>query len=85
MADVLNVELVMVNTSEGAAYGAAVLAATGAGTFPDVASACETIIQITGSTPPGPAVAAYEGLYPLYRALYPALRPSFNAIAQLST
>jgi xylulokinase len=85
LADVLGVELVTVNTTEGAAYGAAVLAATGAGTFPDVVSACETIIQITGSTPPGPAVVAYEGLYPLYRALYPALRPSFNAIAQLST
>jgi hypothetical protein len=28
-------------TTEGAAYGAAVLAATGAGAFPDVASACD--------------------------------------------
>jgi len=85
LADVLGVELVTVNTAEGAAYGAAVLAATGAGTFPDVPSACERIIQITGSTAPGPAVATYEGLYPLYRALYPALQPSFNAIAQLPT
>jgi xylulokinase len=85
LADVLGAELVTVNTTEGAAYGAAVLAATGAGTFPDVASACERIIQVTSTTAPGPAVAAYEKLYPLYRELYPALRRSFNAIAQLST
>ncbi len=85
LADVLNVELVTVNTTEGAAYGAAVLAATGAGTFPDVASACETIIQLTGHTAPGPANATYEQMYPLYRDLYPALRPSFNAVAQLAT
>jgi len=85
LADVLNVELVTVNTTEGAAYGAAVLAATGAGTFPDVASACETIIQLTGHTAPGPANATYEQMYPLYRDLYPTLRPSFNAVAQLAT
>jgi xylulokinase len=85
LADVLNVELVTVNTAEGAAYGAAVLAATGAGAFPDVASACETIIQLTGRTAPGPASAPYEQAYPLYRDLYPALRPSFNAVARLAT
>jgi hypothetical protein len=70
-------------TTEGAAYGAAVLAATGAGAFPDVASACAAIIQTTGSTTPGPASAAYQKMYPLYRELYPALRPNFNAIARI--
>jgi xylulokinase len=82
LADVLGVELVTVNTAEGAAYGAAVLAATGAGTFADVPAACATLIQATGSTEPSPARATYEEIYPLYRDLYPALRPSFKAIAQ---
>jgi xylulokinase len=85
LADVLDAELVTVNTTEGAAYGAALLAATGAGLFPDVDSACAAIIQITGRTTPGPASAAYQEMYPLYRGLYPALRPSFNAIAQIAT
>jgi len=82
LADVLDAELVTVNTTEGAAYGAALLAATGAGTFPDVESACAATIRITGSTAPGPASAMYRTMYSLYRDLYPALRPSFAAIAQ---
>jgi xylulokinase len=82
LADVLDTELVTVNTTEGAAYGAALLAATGAGVFPDVASACAAVIQATGSTKPGPTSSTYRDLYPLYRGLYPALRPTFNTIAR---
>ena len=84
LADVLDAELVTVSTTEGAAFGAALLAATGAGIFPDVASACEAVIQTTGSTTPGPASATYREVYPLYRDLYPALRASFNAVARVA-
>ncbi len=84
LADVLNAELVTVNTTEGAAYGAALLAATGAGVFPDVNAACAATIRLTGRTAPGPARAAYQNLYPLYRDLYPALRTSFNAIGRVA-
>lgn len=80
MADVLGAELATVNTTEGAAYGAALLAAVGAGLYATVEEACLATIQITGRTEPGPAVAAYAQLYPLYRALYPALRDEFRAI-----
>jgi len=85
LADVLDVELVTVNTAEGAAYGAALLAATGAGVFLDVASVCSALIKLTGRTAPGAASATYAKIYPLYRNLYPALRPSFNAAARLET
>jgi xylulokinase len=80
MADVLGVELVTVNTTEGAAYGTALLAAVGAGFYDTVEEACQATIQITGRTDPGAAAAAYADLYPLYRALYPALRDEFRAI-----
>ncbi|MFC1936826.1 FGGY-family carbohydrate kinase, partial [Chloroflexota bacterium] len=83
IADVLGVEIVMVNTTEGAAYGAALLAATGAGAFEDVPSACESVIGITGSTSPGKESKAYQDLYPVYRELYPVLKPSFNIIGRL--
>jgi len=73
-----------VNTTEGPAYGAALLAATGAGVFPDVASACEATIQITGRTTPGPASAVYDQMYPLYHGLYPALRSGFDAVARIA-
>lgn len=75
LADVLNAELVTVNTTEGAAYGAALLAGVGAGAWPDVDTACEACIKVTGSTQPQPETAArYEGLYAQYRQLYPALK-----------
>ncbi|MBE2221999.1 MAG: xylulokinase [Anaerolineae bacterium] len=83
LADVFNAEIVTVNATEGAAYGAALLAATGAGAFNSVEEACASIIQITGSTAPGENVAAYEKIYPLYRDLYPALKSTFDAIAEI--
>ncbi|MFN2186000.1 MAG: xylulokinase [Anaerolineae bacterium] len=80
LADVLGAELVTVNAAEGAAFGAAVLAAVGAGAFPDVPSACESLVRATSSTIPGPAASIYDELYPIYRDLYPALRPTFHAV-----
>jgi xylulokinase len=82
LADVLETQLVTVNTTEGAAYGAALLAATGVGIFSDVESACAATIRITGSTTPGPASEVYQQVYPLYSGLYPALRHTFQAVAQ---
>jgi xylulokinase len=78
LADVLRAELVTVNADEGAAYGAALLAATGVGIFADVPAACRQVITITGRTPPGPAASAYESLLPVFRGLYPALVPAFH-------
>jgi xylulokinase len=80
LADVFNTELVTVNTTEGAAYGAALLAAVGAGIWPDVASACAATVQITGSTrPQAEQVALYDEAYRRYGQLYPALRPIFHS------
>ena len=71
-----------VNTTEGAAYGAALLAGVGAGVWPDGENACSATIRVTGSTAPDPAgVDAYKGLYALYRGLYPALRTTFDGLA----
>ncbi len=81
LADVLNSELATVNTTEGAAYGAALLAGVGAGVWPDVDAACQAAIAVTGSTQPNAAAAAqYEVAYANYRALYPALKPTFDAL-----
>jgi xylulokinase len=83
MADVLGVELVTVNTTEGAAYGAALLAGVGVGLFADVPTACDATIQITGRTSPTDATGEYAEYYPRYRALYPALADEFKAIAKI--
>ncbi|MEW6404850.1 MAG: FGGY-family carbohydrate kinase [Chloroflexota bacterium] len=55
LAAVLEAELVTVNTTEGAAYGAALLAGVGAGVWTDVVAACNACIKITGSTQPDPS------------------------------
>jgi xylulokinase len=79
LASVLEAELVTVNTTEGAAYGAALLAGVGAGAWTDVSSACQACIKITGSTTPELAqVEAYRKAYPIYQELYPALKSSFT-------
>ncbi len=83
MADVLGAELVTVNTTEGAAFGAALLAAVGAGLYPTVDAACAAAIQITGQTLPSADSETYQRWYPRYRALYPALSHEFEAIAQI--
>ena len=79
LASVLNYELVTVNTSEGAAFGAALLAGVGAGAWSDVLSACHQTIRVTARTLPNPQdVEVYQHSYSLYRDLYPALRTSFS-------
>jgi len=81
LASVLDAELVTVNTTEGAAYGAALCAGVGAAAWPSVPAACAATIQITGRTTPDGSVEAYRKLYPEYQALYPALKPSFDRAA----
>jgi xylulokinase len=82
LASVLAAPLETVEASEGAAYGAALLAGVGAGVWPDVASACAATIQPGEITTPNAEwQAEYERLYPVYQSLYPALKPTFTALA----
>lgn len=81
LADVFDTEIVTVNVTEGAAYGAALLAGVGTGVYDDVATAARTVVDVTERTEPGAAASLYADYYPRYRALYPALAPEFEAIA----
>ena len=84
LADVLDSELVTVNTTEGAAYGAALLAGVGAGAWPDVDTACDAAITVTGSTlPQTETVATYQRVYDVYRGLYPTLKSTFDTLAEI--
>jgi len=83
LASVLEAELVTVNTTEGAAYGAALLAGVGVGAWMDVSSACKEIIKITGTTQPNQQDASpYHGAYSIYQNLYPVLKPTFDKMAE---
>ena len=77
LADVLGAEIATVATTEGAAYGAAILASVGAGWHRTVDAATASITASTAATP-GPASAAYADAHAAYRELYPALAPTFH-------
>ena len=81
LADVLESELVSVNTTEGGAFGAALLAGVGVGAWPDVATACRETIHITGKTTPNTSnFQAYRDAYEIYRGLYPLLKDTFQKL-----
>jgi len=77
LADVLETEIATVSTTEGAAFGAAILAAVGAGWFPDVETATTTLVRVTPIASPGAGAAAYREVRGRFRALFPALAPTF--------
>jgi xylulokinase len=82
LADVLGAEIATVNTTEGAAYGAGILAAVGAGWYPSVAAACEALVEATPTAAPGPDAPAYAGRHAIYRGLYAALAPAFHELTR---
>jgi xylulokinase len=78
LADVLDAEIATVDTTEGAAYGAGLLAAVGAGWYPDVEAVTSALVHATPAARPGPDTARYAELHAVYRELYPALAPTFH-------
>ena len=81
LADVFNTRCTMVNATEGAAYGAALLAGVGSGVYPTVEEACDRTISTTDTVDPGDHVPYYADFFPRYRNLYPALRLEFEQMA----
>ena len=76
IADVLGVELVTTNATEGPAFGAALLAGVASGLYPSVQQACEATVRVIERTGPRPEVErVYAQAYETYKALYPALKP----------
>jgi len=78
LADVLGTELATVNTTEGAAYGAALLATEAAGWFTSVEDAVTALVMATPVASPGPDAARYGEAHATYAKLYPALTPFFH-------
>ncbi len=77
LADVLGAEIATVDTTEGAAYGAGLLAAVGAGWFPSVEAATAALVSATPVAAPGADAGRYAEVHAIYRDLYPALAPLF--------
>jgi len=74
-ADIYGREVEILAAEEGAAYGAALLAGVGVGTWSSVDEACARAVRVAARVEPeAPASALMNKRYSAYRALYPALR-----------
>jgi xylulokinase len=83
IAAVLNIELHVPKTNEGPAFGAAILAAVGAGAFDSVEEACKKLVTYKEVITPERDLF-YDGKYQVYSRLYRSLKAEFTALAHLS-
>jgi len=73
-ADICRIPLRVPQVTEAACLGAALLAGTAAGTYPDLTTAVERTVRLEQRVEPhADSVAAYEKRYRLYQQVYPTL------------
>ena len=75
IADIFNLKVETINSTEGPAFGAAILAAVGDGYFSSVDEACEKLIQVIDTKYPNSRnIDFYEKKYQKFKKLYPLLK-----------
>src|SRR5438477_7151067 len=75
LANILGKPVVTLETQEGSAYGAALLAMVGTGEFASVPEVCRAAIREVETVEPDPAEAReYAARHAIYQSLYPALQ-----------
>jgi len=74
-ADLYAHEVELVEAEEGAAYGAAILAAVGARHWSSVDDACDAVVRVAAKVGPRADTSkTMQKNYAVYRRIYPALR-----------
>ncbi|HXA66768.1 MAG TPA: xylulokinase [Bryobacteraceae bacterium] len=82
LADVFGKRIVTLETQEGSAYGAALLALVGTGAYSSVPEVCRNVIREVDSISPQPdAAQVYAAGHPVYKSLYPALQAFYGKAA----
>lgn len=83
-ADIFDTPVAILESQEGSAYGAALLALIGTGEYDSAAELCARAIkEVETKRPEADATAFYKRGYAVYKDLYDALKPSFQAIGAL--
>ena len=78
-ADIYGQPVETVEAEEGAAYGAAILAAVGAKAWPSVDAACDAVVRIAENMIPNSKDSlVMEKSYASYRRIYPAMKSIQN-------
>lgn len=84
-ADVFNISVSILESQEGSAYGAALLALIGTDEYASAAEVCaKAVREIAIKQPQTNAAEFYRKSYKVYTSLYPALKSSFQAIGTLN-
>ena len=79
IANVLNVKVDKINSEEGPAFGAAILAAVGCGRYATVEEACSKLIKVIETTDQVPEIVErYNKKYEVFKQLYPTLKEMFD-------
>lgn len=79
IADVLNVKVDKINSEEGPAFGAAILATVGCGKYPSVEDAAGKLIKVIETTEQdAESVELYNKKYEVFKELYPALKNIYD-------
>ena len=84
LADIFDAEITLINSSEGGAFGVALLAGVGTGIWKNTKEACATTLRVTSRTTPTSDASvrrAYDHAYAEFRAIYPSLKGHFHALA----
>ena len=78
IANVMNMQVDLIESEEGPGYGAAILAAVGCGVFSSVEEAATKLVKVVGSEAPDKKlVQKYEERYQEFKRYYPALKGLF--------
>jgi xylulokinase len=81
IANIMNLEVEVLQVEEGPALGGAMLAAVACGEYKDVTAAAEKIVKIKEVIKPtSELIEKYERRYQVFQAIYPALKPIYAQI-----
>ncbi|MBS7009013.1 xylulokinase [Anaerostipes sp.] len=75
IANVLNLEVDIIESEEGPGYGGAILAAVGCGEYKTVEDAADKLVNVIDTVSPETELAEkYEEKYQIFRKIYPSLK-----------
>ena len=84
LADVYGIPCGRIESDEGPALGAAILAMVGAGIYPSVEEACDAVVKLRDvAEPDGARHEQYMKYYDIYKKLYGHLKDDYAALAVL--
>lgn len=83
-ADVFGAGITTINSSEGPALGAALLAGAGTGIYASVEQACDAVISVKSKQTAVTGLnSVYEKYYRLYGRLYESLKSNFSELSEI--